>query len=53
MTTEWFLGGLIILTMAAVIIMALTNRRGTSAASNDEYKSIRANNARNRDRDRR
>lgn len=50
MSTELFIGGLIVLTMAAVVIMALTNRKGSKAHSNDGYDKIRANKARDRDR---
>ena len=53
MTTELFLGGLIVLTMAAAVIMALTQGKGNRAGSNDRYEEMRTRNVPLKDRNRR
>lgn len=49
MTTEMFLGGLAILTLAAVIIVALTNgKRGVQNQSRNVYNDMREREAQTR-----
>jgi hypothetical protein len=44
MTTELFLGGLIVLTMAAIVIVALTtDRRAVRSDKNDRFRPMDSN----------